>query len=182
MDEPTTALDVTTQTHVLRMVKSLAARHRTAILYVSHDLAVVASLADRVAVMYSGEIVEAGASAQVLGEPLHPYTRALIRAVPDPDRPIRLEGLGGHAPEPYRRPAGCSFAPRCPIAEARCSAAPLGDTAVAPGHVVRCLRPDSIRLPSRRPRRSCRCPPWQRRRWSGCNPSRPGMTAACCTT
>jgi peptide/nickel transport system ATP-binding protein len=140
MDEPTTALDVTTQTHVLRMVKTLAARHRTAIVYVSHDLAVVASLADRVAVLYSGEIVESGASAQVLREPLHPYTRALIRAVPNPDRAIRLEGLGGHAPEPAHRPPGCVFAPRCPIVEAACTTVAPPALTAAPGHVVRCLR------------------------------------------
>ena len=140
MDEPTTALDVTTQTHVLRMVKSLAARHRAAIVYVSHDLAVVAALADRVAVMYSGEIVEAGASAQVLREPLHPYTRALIRAVPNPDRAIRLQGLGGYAPEPSHRPPGCVFAPRCPIVEVRCTTLSPPAVDAAPGHVVRCLR------------------------------------------
>jgi peptide/nickel transport system ATP-binding protein len=144
MDEPTTALDVTTQTHVLRMVKTLAARHRTAIVYVSHDLAVVASLADRVAVMYSGEIVESGVSAQVLREPLHPYTRALIRAVPNPDRAIRLEGLGGHAPEPAHRPPGCVFAPRCPIVEAACTTLAPPPVAAAPGHVVRCLRAGSM--------------------------------------
>jgi peptide/nickel transport system ATP-binding protein len=145
MDEPTTALDVTTQTLVLQMVKTLAARRRTAIVYVSHDLAVVASLADRVAVMYSGEIVESGASTQVLREPRHPYTRALIRAVPNPDRAVRLEGLGGHAPDPLQRPRGCVFAPRCPIVETGCRTLSPPSVDAAPGHVVRCLRADTMK-------------------------------------
>jgi peptide/nickel transport system ATP-binding protein len=150
MDEPTTALDVTTQTLVLAMIKTLAARHRTAILYVSHDLSVVDSLAHHVAVMYSGEIVESGGCEQVLRKPLHPYTQALIRAVPDPDRPLLLRGLSGHAPEVSDRPTGCTFAYRCGLAETACTRAPPDEIEAEAGHVVRCIRLDASRPQSAR--------------------------------
>ncbi|MGH6881604.1 MAG: ABC transporter ATP-binding protein, partial [Hypericibacter sp.] len=140
MDEPTTGLDVTTQAHVLETVRQLCARHGVAAVYVSHDLAVIASLATRVAVMYAGRIVEMGPTAQVLHRPVHPYTRALIRAVPDLDGSLRLQGIPGQAPDPGRRPAGCSFAPRCPLAIEACRAAPPPFTPIAAGHEVRCIR------------------------------------------
>ncbi|MCB8877549.1 ABC transporter ATP-binding protein [Acidisoma silvae] len=140
MDEPTTALDVTTQTRVLHLVRAMAQQHRTAIVYVSHDLAVVAALADQVAVMYAGEIVEAGTAAQVLERRLHPYTGALLRAVPDPDQALVLKGLSGHAPDPAHRPPGCAFAARCDLAEDACRLAPPADLVAEPGHVVRCRR------------------------------------------
>jgi peptide/nickel transport system ATP-binding protein len=141
MDEPTTGLDVTTQAHVLETVRRLSAHYGLATLYISHDLAVVASLADRVAVMYAGRIVELGATARVLGAPEHPYTRALIRAVPDVSGRLALQGIPGHAPEPGQRPGGCTFAPRCPVAIEACSAAEPSLEALTPGHFVRCIRP-----------------------------------------
>ncbi len=144
MDEPTTALDVTTQTRVLRMVRALAHQHRTAVLYVSHDLAVVASLADQVAVMYSGEIVESGACSQVIGHRLHPYTHALLRAVPDPDHALLLEGLRGQAPDPAARPSGCTFAPRCAIAEDICATQVPAHVQAGPNHKVSCLRAGTL--------------------------------------
>ena len=147
MDEPTTGLDVTTQAHVLETVRQLCGRHGVATLYVSHDLAVVASLASRVAVMYAGRIVEMGPTTRVLGEPDHPYTRALIRAVPELEGVTTLRGIPGQAPEPGWRPRGCSFAPRCALALAAClDAAPrlvaVGD------HSVRCIRAEA-REPAR---------------------------------
>jgi peptide/nickel transport system ATP-binding protein len=142
MDEPTTGLDVTTQAHVLETVRQLCARRGVAAIYVSHDLAVVASLADEVAVMYSGRIVELGPTAKVLGMPTHPYTRALIRAVPDLDGPLLLRGIPGQAPDPRRRPAGCAFAPRCSLALDPCRMANPPASFIAPDHMVRCLRAD----------------------------------------
>jgi peptide/nickel transport system ATP-binding protein len=141
MDEPTTGLDVTTQAHVLETVRQLSARHGAAVVYVSHDLAVVASLAGRVAVMYAGRIVEMGPTAWVLRRPDHPYTRALIRAVPDLEGRLVLRGIPGQAPDPGRRPSGCFFAPRCPLAEPACEEAPPPLALIAADHVVRCIHP-----------------------------------------
>ncbi len=142
MDEPTTGLDVTTQAHVLETIRQLCARHGVATIYVSHDLAVVASLADRVAVMYSGRIVELGPTASVLGAPAHPYTRALIRAVPDLDGSVVLRGIPGQAPEPSRRPDGCAFGPRCSLAIDPCRKSPPPSSMLRPDHMVRCIRSD----------------------------------------
>ncbi len=142
MDEPTTGLDVTTQAHVLDTVRHLCARHGVAAVYVSHDLAVVAALAGRVAVMYAGRVVEMGPTAQVLGRPVHPYTRALIRAVPDLEGRLRLQGIPGQAPEPGRRGVGCAFAPRCGLVVTGCLGAAPPPVSVASDHVVRCIRAD----------------------------------------
>jgi peptide/nickel transport system ATP-binding protein len=140
MDEPTTGLDVTTQAHVLRTIRQLCDRHAVAALYVSHDLAVVASLAHRVAVMYAGRIVELGPTGRVLHQPVHPYTRALIDAVPDLDRRTGVAGIAGQAPEPARRPRGCAFASRCALALEACRAEPPALSAFDTGHLVACLR------------------------------------------
>jgi peptide/nickel transport system ATP-binding protein len=140
MDEPTTGLDVTTQAHVLETVRQLCVRHGVAAVYVSHDLAVVASLAGRVAVMYAGRVVEMGPTERVLRRPDHPYTRALIRAVPDLEGRLVLHGIPGQAPEPGRRAAGCSFAPRCALAVDDCRKGPPALAAVGQGHLVRCIR------------------------------------------
>ena len=149
MDEPTTGLDVTTQAHVLATIRQLCARRGVAAIYVSHDLAVVASLADQVAVMYSGHIVELGPTAKVLGMPMHPYTRALIRAVPDLEGPLLLRGIPGQAPDPRRRPAGCAFAPRCALVLDACREAPPPPSLAAPEHMVRCIRAhQGERMPS----------------------------------
>jgi peptide/nickel transport system ATP-binding protein len=147
MDEPTTGLDVTTQAHVLDTIRQLCARYRVAAVYVSHDLAVVASLANRVAVMYSGRIVELGPTAKVLVAPAHPYTRALIQAVPDLDAPGVLRGIPGQAPEPARRPSGCAFAQRCSQAIDSCRGAPPPPSNVGPDHMVRCILSDRSEAP-----------------------------------
>ena len=141
MDEPTTGLDVSTQAHVLQTVRQLCAEHGVAAVYVSHDLAVVASLAQRVAVMYAGRIVEIGPTSHVLHRPSHPYTRALLGAVPDIARRNRIEGIPGQAPEPNRRPPGCAYVPRCPLVVPACSTAMPELREYRPAHAVRCLRP-----------------------------------------
>ncbi len=141
MDEPTTGLDVTTQAHVLAIVRQLCGRHGVAAVYISHDLAVVASLADRVAVMYAGRIVEAGPVNDVLRRPRHPYSRALIAAMPDLGGDVLMRGIPGHAPDPGARPKGCSFAPRCALAMPACAIEMPAIRVAGAGHHVRCLRP-----------------------------------------
>jgi peptide/nickel transport system ATP-binding protein len=142
-DEPTTGLDVTTQARVLETVRDLCRTHSVAALYVSHDLAVVAELADRVAVMYSGRIVEVGTRDQLFIAPRHPYTRRLLRAVPDLEGKRAVVGIPGHAPLPGRRPEGCYFHPRCPLAtdECRREFPPAFDFGA--GHRVRCYHADA---------------------------------------
>jgi oligopeptide/dipeptide ABC transporter ATP-binding protein len=140
LDEPTTGLDVTTQAHVLATVRELCRAHGVAALYVSHDLAVVASLADRVAVMYAGRIVENGPERVLFRAAAHPYTRRLIEAIPEISGRHALEGIPGTAPRPGSRPAGCFFAPRCTYAAAACSEVLPPVESVAQGHSVRCIR------------------------------------------
>jgi peptide/nickel transport system ATP-binding protein len=123
LDEPTTGLDVTTQRTVLQTVARMCASYGVAAVYVSHDVAVVAELSNRVAVVYSGRVVETGATADVFGAPAHPYTQGLLRAVPSPERSGRLVGMEGVPPRPGQRPAGCGFAPRCPLVIERCRVA-----------------------------------------------------------
>lgn len=142
MDEPTTGLDVSTQEHVLKTVRDLCANYECAAIYISHDLSVVAELADRIAVMYSGRIVEVGRTEEVLANPRHPYTARLLLAVPDLEAKRTMVGIPGHAPSPLARPSGCAFAPRCTLGDASCTAAPPGVTAIGPGHEVRCFKAD----------------------------------------
>ncbi len=122
LDEPTTGLDVSTQRHVLDTVRSLCRSYGVAAVYVSHDLAVVSGLVSDVAVMYAGRVVEIGSTATLFGEPVHPYTRGLIGAVPSPERAEVLTGIDGQQPRPGRRGAGCSFAARCAYAIPDCTA------------------------------------------------------------
>jgi len=120
-DEPTTALDVTVQAQILELLRSLQDEFGMALLLISHDLGVIAEMADRVAVMYAGQIVEEATAGDLYDDPRHPYTRALLDAVPDPDRRRgRLEAVGGTVPRPTRWPEGCRFHPRCPHAWDRC--------------------------------------------------------------
>ena len=144
LDEPTTGLDVTTQAHVLDTVRALCHQHRVAALYVTHDLAVVANLADRVAVMYAGRVVEEAPTAEIFAKPAHPYTRYLIAAAPDMTGERVMVGLGGRAPAPGSRPVGCSFATRCELAHDACRVAlpPLAE--VAPLRTARCVVPFAV--------------------------------------
>ena len=139
-DEPTTGLDVTTQARVLKTIRELCQIHRVAAVYVSHDLAVVAELADRVAVMYAGRIVERGPRDEIFSRPRHPYTRRLLRAVPDLGGKRAVVGIPGRAPLPGNRPAGCFFAPRCDLAQDRCVTEFPGATDLGEGHIVHCHR------------------------------------------
>jgi oligopeptide/dipeptide ABC transporter ATP-binding protein len=122
-DEPTTALDVTVQREVLRLLRGVRDRSGTAVLLISHDIAVVAELCGRVVVMYAGLVVEDGPVQEVLRRPAHPYTRALLDAIPDMDtaRDDALATIPGRPPAPADRPSGCPFAPRCPRAQDTCA-------------------------------------------------------------
>jgi peptide/nickel transport system ATP-binding protein len=137
-DEPTTGLDVTTQARVLETVRDLCRSHRVAALYVSHDLAVVAELADRVAVMYAGRIVESGPREKMFTAPSHPYTRRLLRAVPDIAGKRTVVGIPGHAALPGSRPDGCFFHPRCDFAREDCRTSFPPVTDLGSAHKVRC--------------------------------------------
>ncbi len=139
-DEPTTGLDVTTQARVLQTIRELCQSHQVAALYVSHDLAVVAELADHVAVMYAGRIVERGPRDAIFSDPRHPYTRRLLRAVPDLEGKRAVIGIPGRAPLPGQRPKGCFFEPRCDLAVERCREQFPEATEIAPGHLVHCFR------------------------------------------
>jgi len=121
LDEAVSALDVTVQARILELLARLQAETGVAYLFISHDLAVVDTLAHRVAVMYLGRVVEAGSARQVLGTPKHPYTRVLLSAVPVPGRRARPIALAGEPPSPHAPPPGCVFHPRCYRAEALCS-------------------------------------------------------------
>ena len=145
LDEPTTGLDVTTQAHVLETVRDLATTHGVAALYVSHDLAVVGTLATRVAVMYSGRIVELGPVLDLFRAAAHPYTQRLIFAIPHLTGGRELVGIGGRAPSPGRRPPGCAFAPRCAYAQERCTVSVPELRPIAVGHQVRCVRAEEVR-------------------------------------
>src|SRR6201995_3987065 len=139
-DEPTTGLDVTTQARVLETIRALCHSPQVAAVYVSHDLAVVAELADSVAVMYAGRIVERGPRNAIFATPRHPYTRKLLRAVPDMEGKRAVVGIGGHAPLPGNRPNGCFFAPRCDLAIDRCHEAFPLPTEFENGPLVHCYR------------------------------------------
>ena len=140
-DEPTTALDVTIQGQILHEVQKLCRETGTALIWITHDLSVVAGLADRICVMYSGRIVEAGSTDDVLDRPVHPYTRGLIGSIPSHnERGRRLAQIPGMAPALLHLPAGCAFRPRCTIAGDACRRAP-GVSEPIPGRLIRCFHP-----------------------------------------
>jgi oligopeptide transport system ATP-binding protein len=120
-DEPTTALDVTIQAQILDLFRGITADHRTALVLISHDLGVVAGIAERVAVMYAGRIVEEAPVDDLFERPAHPYTAALLRSIPRPEIGVdRVEPIPGRPPNLVRPPPGCPFHPRCRFAEDRC--------------------------------------------------------------
>jgi len=140
-DEPTTALDVTVQAQVLRLLWEKVRRMGTAVLFVTHDLGVVAGVCHRVAVMYAGAVVESGPTPLLLDDPLHPYTRALLDSLPDrfsPDQPLRT--IPGSVPNLLRPPAGCRFHPRCPEAVEVCGHARPPDRVLPGGRMLSCWR------------------------------------------
>ena len=144
LDEPTTGLDVTTQGMVLQTMGELCRSHRVAALYVTHDLAVVANIADRVAVMYAGQIIELGPREAMFRQPAHPYTRALLDAIPHLSQARALTGIPGSTPGPGRRPTACRFNTRCEYVEERCREVEPDDVQVGPDHTAKCLRVGEI--------------------------------------
>jgi oligopeptide/dipeptide ABC transporter ATP-binding protein len=147
-DEPTTALDVTVQAQVLEVLQEVQRRTRAAVLLITHDLGVVAGLADRVVVMYAGAKVEEAAVEPLFEEPSHPYTQGLLQSLPrlDDDGQERLRHIPGRPPNPTELPDGCRFLPRCPHALAGvCDRDPLPLATVAAGHVAACARIDAAR-------------------------------------
>ncbi len=139
-DEPTTALDVTIQAQVLDLLNDLRQKFSLAMLFISHDLAVVSQVSDRIGVMYAGSLVEIGTAKQVFAHAMHPYTRGLLRSVPTlrTDRRQPLRTIEGVVPPMSALPPGCSFEPRCPSRMPKCveSMPPLIE--IAPGHLARC--------------------------------------------
>ena len=140
-DEPTTALDVTIQAQIIHEMRKLCAESGTALIWITHDLAVIDGMADRLCVMYGGRIVESGSVHDVVSSPAHPYTRGLIDSVPGRNQHgLRLAQIPGMAPSPLQLPQGCAFQPRCGRADAACVTAP--ETRVmGPGHFARCVHP-----------------------------------------
>jgi peptide/nickel transport system ATP-binding protein len=138
-DEPTTALDVTIQAQILTLLRELQAELGMAVLLITHDLGVVAHHADRVAVMYAGQVVEEGRVGPLFRGPLHPYTRALLGALPRRGVRGRLAALEGTVPSPRALPPGCAFVGRCPEALVHCGDRPPAVVAPAPGRAVRCF-------------------------------------------
>jgi oligopeptide/dipeptide ABC transporter ATP-binding protein len=138
-DEPTTALDVTVQAQIIELLGDLRRRLGMAILLITHNLGLVGDIADRVGVMYAGQLVEEGPAQEVLKHPCHPYTQALLRSMPQLGRPVRrLASLPGSVPGPGDWPPGCRFAPRCPVAHDACHRLPPEWNVHPPDHRVRC--------------------------------------------
>ncbi len=146
-DEPTTALDVTIQAQILELLAGLRARFGLTMLFISHDLAVVSQVADRVAVMYAGNLVELGSKADIFASPAHPYTRGLLHAIPtlrtDRSRPLRT--IEGAVPPLHALPPGCPFEPRCESRVVECAAELPPLLQVAPGHWARCPVVNAVR-------------------------------------
>jgi peptide/nickel transport system ATP-binding protein len=137
-DEPTTALDVTIQAQIMALLKKLQAENGMSILLITHDIGLVAQMADRVLVMYAGQIVEQAEVHTLFRAPAHPYTKALLHSVPDFSAGMRrLDSIRGTVPERYQEIKGCRFASRCPYAAAEC-AVPQSVRALSPGHKARC--------------------------------------------
>jgi len=153
LDEPTTGLDATVEAEVLDLIEGLRAEYATSVLFISHNLGIVARLCDRVGVLYAGRLAEEGPASRVLSEPRHPYTSALLRCVPRPGMrkdTLRLEPIPGYLPRLGDAPPGCPFAPRCALVQPECETAPpplvpLADGhETADGHATACLRAEKV--------------------------------------
>ena len=149
-DEPTTALDVTVQDQVMQLMRSLNEKSGTAILLITHNIALVASLCSRLIVMYAGRVVEDGPAEALLSRPQHPYTWSLLQSVPRVDQAVsRLLAIAGQPPDPAHVPVGCKFQPRCPFAIPRCAEAEPALVPVQHRHFARCwVRMDNAMAPA----------------------------------
>ncbi|WP_435102955.1 ABC transporter ATP-binding protein [Halarchaeum sp. P4] len=146
MDEPTAALDMLMQRSIISMLRELRDTFDLTIVFVTHDLPLVAGLSDRIAVMYAFEFVEVGPTRELLLDAAHPYTRALLRSVPNVDTKIEeMEAIEGASPDPVNIPQGCSYHPRCPLADDRCEANDPEMHAADPGHEAACYYVDEAR-------------------------------------
>jgi oligopeptide/dipeptide ABC transporter ATP-binding protein len=149
-DEPTTALDVTVQAQVLELVKEIQADMGMAILFITHDLGVVADVCDRVTVMYAGQVVESGPADDIFERPTHPYTDGLLLSMPAmAERTSSLHSIAGHPPMVGAMPSGCRFNPRCPHVEDACRAGESGSIELvtsSPTQVARCRRIGELSL------------------------------------
>ena len=140
-DEPTTALDVTVQAQILDLLRDLQQQTGMAIILITHDLGVVAEMADEVAVMYAGRVVERTTAKAIFDDPQHPYTLGLLGSIPKLDEnSTRLLAIEGAVPPPFALPTGCRFHPRCVFANAACAATDPALRAIGPAHQVACLR------------------------------------------
>ncbi|MFC1848405.1 ABC transporter ATP-binding protein [Chloroflexota bacterium] len=143
-DEPTTALDETIQAQYLRLLKDLQQKHNTSMLFITHDFGIVAKVCDRIAVMYAGRIVEQGKVREVFTNPAHPYTKALLQALPSPFHDVeRLPSIAGQPPNLDNLPPGCAFSPRCEHMFEKCTEVQPEEVEIKPGHGVRCYLYDS---------------------------------------
>jgi oligopeptide/dipeptide ABC transporter ATP-binding protein len=142
-DEPTTALDVTVQAQILDLLREMKQAFHLSLLLITHDLGVIAEIADRVAVMYAGRIVEEGPVRAIFRQPAHPYTRGLLASIPHGRAGERLTAIEGVVPNLAELPPGCAFAPRCPYRLPECERAVPPDVPVADGHRARCVLPAS---------------------------------------
>jgi peptide/nickel transport system ATP-binding protein len=150
-DEPVSSLDVSIRAQILNLLEEMKQRYGLTLLFIAHDLAVVKAISDRVAVMYLGKLCEIGPVEQVFRRPAHPYTAALLTAIPvaDPEAPLPERVVSGEPPSPMAPPSGCRFRTRCPLAAARCAAEVPAMRAIAPGHFVACHFALGERAPAR---------------------------------
>lgn len=142
-DEPTTALDLTVEAQILKLLSNLVAEYNTSILYISHDLGVVAGLSDRIAVMYAGKIVEIAEKKELFNKANHPYTEALLKCLPDYQKQGKLETISGQVPDLGNHPVGCNFHPRCSYSFERCSKEEPFLEEISPDHFSACFLNDS---------------------------------------
>jgi len=140
MDEPTAALDLLMQRSILELINDLQLEYDLTVLFITHDLPLVANLADRLAVMYAFQFVEIGATDEILLNAAHPYTRALLNSTPNLSAPVdEMRPIEGSSPDPVNVPSGCSYHPRCPLADAQCEAEEPDRFEVSEGHVSACF-------------------------------------------
>jgi peptide/nickel transport system ATP-binding protein len=143
-DEPVSALDVSVQAQIINLLDQLKSRYGLTMIFIAHDLAVVKNVSDLVAVMYLGKLCEIGSPDELFQSPMHPYTAALLSAIPVPDpeaKPEQLPGVGGEVPSPLNPPSGCRFRTRCPRAAERCAQEEPQIREIRPGHFVACHFP-----------------------------------------